>query len=88
MQFTYEEAVKEVMLFVDSNTTAENSYKMSCVMAVLLEGDTSLEEERENSYQDGYDDGYSRGLRDVDEAAEEAYREGYEAGLVEVQNKE
>lgn len=88
MQFTYEEALKEVMLFVDSNTTAENSYKMSCAMAVLLEGDTSLEEERENIYQDGYEEGYNRGLRDVDEAAEDAYREGYEAGLAKAQNKE
>lgn len=89
MQFTYEEALKEVMLFVDSNTTAENSYKMSCVMTALLFGDTSLEEEeRENIYQDGYEEGYNRGLRDVDEAAEDAYREGYEAGLAEAQNKE
>lgn len=88
MQFTYEEALKEVMLFVDSNTTAENSYKMSCVMAVLLEGDTSLDEERENIYQDGYDDGYNRCLRDVDEAAEDAYREGYEAGLAQAHNNE
>lgn len=88
MQFTYDEALKEVMLFVDSNITAENSYKMSCVMAVLLEGDTSLDDEREELYQDGYDDGYNRGLRDVDEAAEDAYREGYEAGLAQAQNNE
>lgn len=86
MQFTYEEALKEVLLFVDGNTTAENSYRMSCVMDVLLEGDTSLEDERENIYQDGYDDGYNRGLRDVDEAAEDAYREGYEAGLAQAHN--
>lgn len=86
MQFTYEEALKEVMLFVDSNTTAENSYKMSCVMAALLEGDTSLEDEREDIYQDGYDEGYSRGLRDADESVEDAYQEGYEAGLAQAQN--
>lgn len=88
MQFTYEETLKEMVLFVDSNTTSENSYKMSCVMAVLLEGDTSLDEERENIYQDGYEEGYNRGLRDVDEAAEDAYREGYEAGLVQAHNNE
>lgn len=88
MQFTYDEALKEVMLFVESNTTAENSYKMSCVMATLLEGDTSLEDERENIYQDGYDDGYNRGLRDADESAEDAYQDGYEAGLAQAHNNE
>lgn len=55
MQFTYEEALKEVMLFVDSNTTTENSYKMSCAMAALIRGD------KDEQYDKGYADGYKTG---------------------------
>ena len=55
MQYTYEEAVRELSDFIGKNTTADNFWKMEQVVRTVLEGNKDTE------YDNGWDDGYKAG---------------------------
>lgn len=66
MQYTYEEAVRELSDFLGKHATADNYWKMEQVLLTVLKGD---EKYHQSIYEEGQDDGYEKG-----------YIQGYQAG--------
>ena len=54
MQYTYEEAVRELSDFIGKNATADNFWKMEQVLLTILKGTEHSEEEYDNGYAEGY----------------------------------
>lgn len=83
MQYTYEEAVRELSDFLGKHVTADNFWKMEQVMLTVLQGTEEAEGEYENGLSDGYSNGYDEALRYLDKEADEAYNKGCEDGKQE-----
>ena len=58
MQYTYEEAVRELSDFIGKNTTADNFWKMEQVLLTVLRGDDKY---HQSIYEEGQDEGYTKG---------------------------
>lgn len=54
MQYTYEEAVRELSDFLGKYVTADNYWKMEQIFLTVLKGDRS----EIDDYQEGYNVGY------------------------------
>lgn len=70
MQYTYEEAVRELSDFLGKNVTADNYWKMEQVLLTVLEGDDAY---HQSIYEEGYDLAYEQGY----EAGVEAERDSW-----------
>ena len=55
MQYTYEEAVRELSDFLGKHVTADNYWKMEQVLLTVLKGN------KDEEYDKGYSDGYKAG---------------------------
>lgn len=80
MQYTYEEAVRELSDFLGKHVTADNFWKMEQAMLTVLKGTEESESEYENGHSDGYSDGWDAAMRSNEEDDSNSYDEGYEAG--------
>lgn len=58
MQYTYEEAVRELSDFIGKNVTSENHYKLEQIFTTVLEGD---EKYHQMIYEEGQETGYEKG---------------------------
>lgn len=58
MQYTYEEAVRELSEFLGKHVTADNYWKMEQVLLTILNAD-------ENTLHQEYDRGYDTGFEDA-----------------------
>lgn len=85
MQYTYEEAVRELSDFIGKNATADNYWKMEQILLTVLKGTEHSKGEYDNGYADGYEEGRSRGVQESEEDAEESYQAGYNDGLTEAE---
>ena len=70
MQYTYDEAVRELSDFLGKHVTADNYWKMEQVLLTVLKGDSAYKDPYENGFQDGVREGFESG-----------YTKGYEAGV-------
>lgn len=61
MQYTYEEAVRELSDFIGKNATADNYWKMEQILLTVLRGD---DEYRQSAYEAGYTEGYEAGVEE------------------------
>lgn len=60
MQYTYDEAVRELSDFLGKHVTADNFWKMEQVLLTVLLGD------KDEQYDRGYADGYKTGRCQLD----------------------
>ena len=68
MQYTYEEAVRELSDFIGKHVTSDNYWKIEKVLLTVLKGS---EEIPENAYDKGYSAGYNNGWNDSRESYQE-----------------
>lgn len=73
MQYTYEEAVRELSDFLGKHVTADNYWKMEQVLLTVLKGDDKY---HQAIYEEGQDDGYAKGYKGGVES--EQYTQRYE----------
>lgn len=73
MQYTYEEAVRELSDFLGKHVTADNYWKMEQVLLTVLKGDDKY---HQAIYEEGQDDGYAEGYKAGVES--EQYTQRYE----------
>lgn len=85
MQYTYEEAVRELSDFIGKNATADNYWKMEQILLTVLREVEISESEYDIGYSDGYEEGRSRGMQESEEDTEESYQAGYKDGLSEAE---
>ena len=68
MQYTYEEAVRELSDFPGKHVTADNYWKMEQVLLIVLEGDDAYHRSiYEEGYGLGYEQGYEAGWKWMDD---------------------
>ena len=84
MNHSYEEAVKELSIFLGKHVTADNYWKMEQVLLTVLQGTEASGDDYENGYSDGYEEGRSFGIQETEDEAEESYKAGYQDGLQSV----
>ena len=70
MQYTYEEAVRELSDFLGKYVTADNYWKMEQVLFTVLRGDDKY---HQSIYEEGQDVGYTKGY----EAGVDAERDSW-----------
>ena len=70
MNHSYEEAVKELSIFLGKHVTADNYWKMEQVLLTVLRGD---EKYHQSVYEEGQDEGYTKGY----EAGVDAERDSW-----------
>ena len=70
MQYTYEEAVKEISDFLGKHVTADNYWKMEQVLLTVLKGDDKY---HQAIYEEGQDDGYAKGYKSGVEAERDSW---------------
>jgi hypothetical protein len=70
MQYTYDEAVRELSDFLGKHVTADNYWKMEQVLLTVLRGD---EKYHQSVYEEGQDEGYTKGY----EAGVDAERDSW-----------
>lgn len=70
MQYTYEEAVRELSDFIGKNATADNFWKMEQVLLTVLRGDDKY---HQSIYEEGQNEGYTKGY----EAGVDAERDSW-----------
>ena len=70
MQYTYEEAVKELSDFLGKYVTADNYWKMEQVLLTVLKGDDKY---HQAVYEGGQDDGYAKGYKAGVEAERDSW---------------
>ena len=70
MQYTYDEAVRELSDFIGKHVTADNFWKMEQVFLTVLRGDNKY---HQSIYEEGQDDGYTKGY----EAGVDAERDSW-----------
>lgn len=70
MQYTYDEAVRELSDFLGKHVTADNYWKMEQVFLTVLKGDDKY---HQSVYEEGYDLAYEQGY----EAGVEAERDSW-----------
>ena len=85
MQYTYEEAVRELSDFLGKHVTVDNFWKMEQILLTVLREVEVSESEYDIGYKDGYEEGVSKGIRESEEDAEESYQAGYKDGTAEVE---
>lgn len=73
MQYTYEEAVRELSDFLGKHAAADNYWKMEQVLLTVLKGDDKY---HQAIYEEGQDDGYTKGYKAGVES--EQYTQRYE----------
>ena len=62
MQYTYEEAVRELSDFIGKNATADNFWKMEQVLLTVLRGDDKY---HQSIYEEGQDEGTPKDMKQV-----------------------
>lgn len=77
MQYTYEEAVRELSDFIGKNATADNYWKMEQVLLTVLRG----ERETYSDFDRGYDTGYEDAKNVYTSYGLDQYKKGYVDGL-------
>lgn len=70
MQYTYEEAVRELSDFLGKHVTADNCWKMEQVLLTILKGDDKY---HQSIYEEGQDDGYIKGYKEGVEAERDSW---------------
>lgn len=60
MQYTYDEAVRELSDFLVKYNPPDNYWKMKQVLLTVLEGDEKC---HQTIYEEGQDDGYTKGYK-------------------------
>ena len=70
MQYTYEEAVRELSNFLGKHVTADNYWKMKQVLFTVLRGDDKY---HQSIYEEGQDEGFTKGY----EAGVDAERDSW-----------
>lgn len=77
MQYTYEEAVREISDFIGKNATADNYWKMEQVLLTVLR----RERETYSDFDRGYDTGYEDAKNVYTSYGLGQYKKGYVDGL-------
>lgn len=85
MQYTYEEAVRELSDFLGKHVTADNYWKMEQILLTVLREVEISESQYDIGYSDGYEEGRFKGIQESEEGAEESYQAGYKDGLTEAE---
>ena len=88
MNFTYEEALKEMDFLVEKMQLAlpKESYRIQCAWEAIKTADKTAQEE---ALDDAWNDGYEMGKHEgYDYGYEEGYSEGYDEGLQDNQGGE
>ena len=70
MQYTYDEAVRELSDFLGKHVTADSCWKMEQVLLTVLRGDDKY---YQSIYEEGQDEGYTKGY----EAGVDAERDSW-----------
>lgn len=70
MQYTYDEAVRELSDFLGKHVTADSCWKMEQVLFTVLRGDDKY---HQSIYEEGQDEGYTKGY----EAGVDAERDSW-----------
>ena len=70
MQYTYDEAVRELSDFLGKHVTADSCWKMEQVLLTVLEGNDAY---HQSIYEEGYDLGYEQGYKAGVEAERDSW---------------